>query len=700
MLVFGAALYAEEDAVERARVLVDRLGSESWPERERATRELKTLGKDALPALRGALTDSDAEVRARASATLIEIGEDFGFSIESIRSGDENLQAHGRAAIANLLGLDEPDVIRVLGIREIQSRHSGTRQSMALNNPPELALLRMQAVTGMPMVVAPCAEASWRRILEQPQLTSSFSGDFANMRWLRDLMQRQLNNLLGNPQNAGDQISLNVVRIGREHFYYVTSAEPPSNIVRDCTNRLIEEFLSDGPERLRAAALLGHAVRGNSRLVTRLSDEARQEDAYEGLYWLALALERAPEHQWPGEHGLASLLGLRDWQGLELLAKHIHLLPGDEVARELMPVVEESGDALQVALALWVLRGQELSEPARARVLGLLASRQDTLAAAAVRWLAGAGEVTDAELAAFWQVCEFQQIDSQFFRAAVELAERADVITRLEDRARNALDGLHATQQAVAAVVLKGRTDADDLKRVLNRLQATRANEALVQRLRALFRGVSELDEESTALLQREIASEQAGARAAYQLVLLELGTELRATIAGAALEKVEERLKEAGESPTQGTLVLRIELLGIMAGTGSSSAFASLQSVLEDDNVELARAAGKALVNAIPGDEFFDGLERLRDNLTGANVMHGVLEAALERCRRAVAEEDPRSFRRAYSIAMSIQVPNVWQIRNQLNQLQGQLTQRVGNASGTHLPVTLELRRFEVDVN
>jgi hypothetical protein len=67
----GAASAAEAPgAAPDAARLVTRLGSDSFAERESAAGELDRLGPAALPALRRALTDADAEVRRRAAALI------------------------------------------------------------------------------------------------------------------------------------------------------------------------------------------------------------------------------------------------------------------------------------------------------------------------------------------------------------------------------------------------------------------------------------------------------------------------------------------------------------------------------------------------------------------------------------------------------------------------------------------------------
>ena len=68
-LVLALLLASPPDPAE----LVARLGAPSFAERERATAGLRDLGDAALPALRAALRDKDAEVRARAATLAGEI---------------------------------------------------------------------------------------------------------------------------------------------------------------------------------------------------------------------------------------------------------------------------------------------------------------------------------------------------------------------------------------------------------------------------------------------------------------------------------------------------------------------------------------------------------------------------------------------------------------------------------------------------
>ena len=69
MLTLALALLLTQDA----DALVNKLGSEDYAEREKATEQLRARGKGAEDALRKALAHEDPEVRARAKALLEEL---------------------------------------------------------------------------------------------------------------------------------------------------------------------------------------------------------------------------------------------------------------------------------------------------------------------------------------------------------------------------------------------------------------------------------------------------------------------------------------------------------------------------------------------------------------------------------------------------------------------------------------------------
>ncbi|MHC4778023.1 MAG: hypothetical protein ACYTFG_05530 [Planctomycetota bacterium] len=86
----------EEALRERIAGLVARLGSESWKEREEASKELAAIGEAAVPALQKALESGDPEVAGRAEECLRQIrrlrGEDW---FEGRFGGRRNLRAYG-----------------------------------------------------------------------------------------------------------------------------------------------------------------------------------------------------------------------------------------------------------------------------------------------------------------------------------------------------------------------------------------------------------------------------------------------------------------------------------------------------------------------------------------------------------------------------------------------------------------------------
>src|SRR5262245_39220485 len=69
LLEFFRKQTADETTLQRSRVLIDRLGSDSFRVREKASRELATFGPAILPLLRQTIREtSDLEVRRRARA--------------------------------------------------------------------------------------------------------------------------------------------------------------------------------------------------------------------------------------------------------------------------------------------------------------------------------------------------------------------------------------------------------------------------------------------------------------------------------------------------------------------------------------------------------------------------------------------------------------------------------------------------------
>ena len=73
-LLLSAPLCAEDQGAEVAD-LIGQLASKQWSVREKAQRRLVAIGEPAREKLRDALVHEDPEVRSRASAALLAIGE-------------------------------------------------------------------------------------------------------------------------------------------------------------------------------------------------------------------------------------------------------------------------------------------------------------------------------------------------------------------------------------------------------------------------------------------------------------------------------------------------------------------------------------------------------------------------------------------------------------------------------------------------
>jgi hypothetical protein len=686
------ALQAEDAVPERAESLVARLGSTDWAERERATRALIELGEPARDALRAALSAEDAEVRTRASRALIEIGEDLVYALGYASEDDPVLADHGLRAVSALLGLDSGGILRELTAQELRGTGTQSRQVVNFNQPPELALLRVEAMTGYSFVIGPSAEEHWQRILSQPQMSGGLPGDLSQMIRVRSTLHSTLNGLLGNPTSPEDSVALHPMRVGQEEFFFITNGAFSRDIARECREVLVRN-LCGGPKQTQAASLLAVPARGNARARQRIREAAPK---VEGARWLSIALEQELDLEPLPAERLWELLRARDWRAVTLLAQEVSRQAPENVRAALSPVVAEGSDALAVALALWMLHGHDLDGAARDRAYRLLHSRQDMLAAAAVRWMSGAGELPDAALEAFWEVCDTHVLGSEFFREAEALLERADVRERLEVAAREAIAGASATRQAMATLILRGNVTQAELLEVLKRVEAVRGNDALLAYLETLFEGVAELPEEGIELLVAGLARDDISVRRAFIRLLSWLDPALVLRIAAAALERI---TPDEGETERVSARLARIEINGLMAGAGDSAALTHVMKAFEDENVEIVRAAGRALVDAAPGDSFFDVAERVRDEHQSPILGEGLLQAYFHKCERAAAAGDVTTFRRAFQHAQSFQIPTMWQLRTRLFALQAGLQARAEGERSALLPARIELRRLEVDV-
>src|SRR5438132_686261 len=70
LLLIWALVTPQDDPARRAQELIQKLGAESFEERNEASRRLRTLGEGALPLLQEALKSPELEVRNRAEAVI------------------------------------------------------------------------------------------------------------------------------------------------------------------------------------------------------------------------------------------------------------------------------------------------------------------------------------------------------------------------------------------------------------------------------------------------------------------------------------------------------------------------------------------------------------------------------------------------------------------------------------------------------
>lgn len=677
-LILAAPAFAQDEAA-RVDALIKDLASEDWATRERASRELVGIGEPARGALRKAIEDDDPEVRVRASNALVAIGEEFAYAVECATAESEQLRDHGRAALMNLFKLDDPKVLREFTQRELQPQWRGWNEQLNVMAPPAIALARLQALSGVRFLVAEDARESWARVLAQPTVNIQVQGSPDQIPFLRDAVTRFLQQALGN-LSAENQLVPRPLRLGRATILYLTRASDGTGITRRCGEQLLDDLLKDGEQSVRAAALLADGAASDTAAADRIRRQYAARPELSRLMWLALALGadeattacvRAREHE-----DAVALFKARDWTVLELGAKYLECLEPAPRGALVSPLVESSTDSIELLAAVWVARGAVLSEAARARVGRLLKSRQDMLSAAAARWFAGAGDVTDEELAAIWQAGEFQPLDSSFFTAALELVQRPDIADRLAEAARKSFAAtfdLNVSRHALAASVLAGRATPEDLAVALDKLTAARASQRMVNQLSEMFSGCTTLPDAAMKKFDARLFDSDAAVRRVYMAALRRCDSALQVSIARSGIDA-----HDVKEGKHVG--FARLSLLGILAGAGDAEALDEIIKAVEGEDAELAKAGGAAYADALQGDALFKALEDLNNQQGITNGALAALEGYMEICRRAAASKDRATFRKAYGIAISMQILNRnWQLRQELMQMQ----QLLGSGEG-----------------
>lgn len=697
-LILAAPAFAQDEAA-RVDALIKDLASEDWATRERASRELVGIGEPARGALRKAIEDDDPEVRVRASNALVAIGEEFAYAVECATAESEQLRDHGRAALMNLFKLDDPKVLREFTQRELQPQWRGWNEQLNVMAPPAIALARLQALSGVRFLVAEDARESWARVLAQPTVNIQVQGSPDQIPFLRDAVTRFLQQALGN-LSAENQLVPRPLRLGRATVLYLTRASDGTGITRRCGEQLLDDLLKDGEQSVRAAALLADGAASDTAAADRIRRQYAARPELSRLMWLALALGadeattacvRAREHE-----DAVALFKARDWTVLELGAKYLECLEPAPRGALVSPLVESSSDSIELLAAVWVARGAVLSEAARARVGRLLKSRQDMLSAAAARWFAGAGDVSDEELAAIWQAGEFQPLDSSFFTAALELVQRPDIADRLAEAARKSFAAtfdLNVSRHALAASVLAGRATPEDLAVALDKLTAARASQRMVNQLSEMFSGCTTLPDAALKKFDARLFDSDATVRRVYMAALRRCDSALQVSIARSGIDA-----HDVKEGKHVG--FARLSLLGILAGAGDAEALDEIIKAVEGEDAELAKAGGAAYADALQGDALFKALEDLNNQQGITNGALAALEGYMEICRRAAASKDRATFRKAYGIAISMQILNRnWQLRQELMQMQ----QLLGSGEGKtekhrSLPADPNLKQLIVD--
>lgn len=697
-LILAAPAFAQDEAA-RVDALIKDLASEDWATRERASRELVGIGGPARGALRKAIEDDDPEVRVRASNALVAIGEEFAYAVECATAESEQLRDHGRAALMNLFKLDDPKVLREFTQRELQPQWRGWNEQLNVMAPPAIALARLQALSGVRFLVAEDARESWARVLAQPTVNIQVQGSPDQIPFLRDAVTRFLQQALGN-LSAENQLVPRPLRLGRATVLYLTRASDGTGITRRCGEQLLDDLLKEGEQSVRAAALLADGAASDTAAADRIRRQYAARPELSRLMWLALALGadeattacvRAREHE-----DAVALFKARDWTVLELGAKYLECLEPAPRGALVSPLVESSTDSIELLAAVWVARGAVLSEAARARVGRLLKSRQDMLSAAAARWFAGAGDVTDEELAAIWQAGEFQPLDSSFFTAALELVQRPDIADRLAEAARKSFAAtfdLNVSRHALAASVLAGRATPEDLAVALDKLTAARASQRMVNQLSEMFSGCTTLPDAAMKKFDARLFDSDATVRRVYMAALRRCDSALQVSIARSGIDA-----HDVKEGKHVG--FARLSLLGILAGAGDAEALDEIIKAVEGEDAELAKAGGAAYADALQGDALFKALEDLNNQQGITNGALAALEGYMEICRRAAASKDRATFRKAYGIAISMQILNRnWQLRQELMQMQ----QLLGSGEGKtekhrSLPADPNLKQLIVD--
>ncbi len=702
-LLLAAPLCADQDA--EVADLVGQLASKQWSVREKAQRRLVAIGEPAREKLREALTHDDPEVRSRVSAALISIGESFAFALECAQDKVEGKREHGKAALMSLFKLDDAETLDRVSNENVNRYGYYYRQRRdnqpPLSCPPALAIATIEAVSGFPILVAAPAKASWASVMQAATISLDLNNGLEQVEFAAAQVNDLMNRVLGAPDatNSARPMAL-PMRIGQFNFLMITSVAASNDAARGAATQLLTDFISGGLAGMRAARLLSAGLSGDPAAFARLTDEFTKNPKDSLLAFVALhsELEEATRNlvvEAARPH-LQMLLGSRDWGGLGIAAQVLPLLETKERAQLLDPMISAATDSLQFEIALWCARGCELSVGARARVSKCINNKQDGIASCAARWIAGARQVSDEELALVWKAAEALPVGSAFFTAALELVSRDDVRSRLVARAREALSGRFETQQALAAAVLRGAATPADLALIVEKLR-TLQNNALVGRFCLLFEGAKELDEAAIGKMADGLCDNDANKRRRFLRALRKCAPDLRARVIAACEKKCAEMPDKVAASIAVRSA--KLAFAGLKAGAGDTKALDEILAAANVNEPEIVKAAGAGLLDAVEADALASTLAAFKKRNAG-KFTEFATAVYLEQCRRAVEEDNSENFRSAASRVNALQAAGWnWQIMQELSQMESELSVDNEASSPQLLPRHPRLTALTVDV-
>ena len=155
-------LPADDDA-ERIAELVRQLGDRQFGVRDRASREIVALGPKAVPALKKAIDDTNAEIRSRARASLHAIdAQTPAWPSVAIRLREEHPTGSVAALLRFLAIADDETEDAILAALHALSRHGGRLDPVLIEALRDIDAVKRAAAA---IVVGQARQASGRELL-------------------------------------------------------------------------------------------------------------------------------------------------------------------------------------------------------------------------------------------------------------------------------------------------------------------------------------------------------------------------------------------------------------------------------------------------------------------------------------------------------------------------------------------------------